>query len=1035
MAERIKVKRHLRPAVTKSRDQKKKRRSSAKTATRPIARSRKSSAFTVSSLMDASSFSKTRFPVVGIGASAGGLEALEIFFAQTPSDTGMAFVVITHQHPDQPSLLAELLIRVARMKIFTIRSGMNVSPDQIYLAPPGFYVTLNRGRLRLTPTQQKVGPHLPIDYFFRSLAQERKHLAIGVVLSGTGSDGTLGLQAIKGEGGMTIVQEPESAAYDGMPRSAINTGLVDYIGAPAVIPGQLLDYGRVLVGKSPEPSIALSTQTSNIYQKIFSLIRSRTGHDFSQYKVKTISRRIERRMNIHQIDSLENYYGFLQNNPHENDILFKELLIGVTSFFREAEVFHELAEKIVPKLLSNKPEGTPIRVWVVGTSTGEEAYSLAIIFREQMERLKKHFSVQIFATDLDPQAIEIARTGCYPQGIAVQVDAERLRRYFVDNNGTYQIKKDIREMIVFAVHNIISDPPFTKLDLLSCRNLLIYLAPPLQKRLLGLFHYALLPRGLLLLGNSESIGQNSDAFSTVDKKNKIFQRQELSSAALRLADFPARIRTAERAHSRVAASVHKFGENSMRAQVERLLLETNVPATLVVTSRGEIVYIHGRTGAFLEPATGQPDWNILEMARSGLRMPLASLLRQVVTHQDQVATQRLAFKSPDGSLMLELSARQISEPEAFQGLVLVSFTPLTTGLERPAAAPVRKTKGGKLSTKSSQQAAPLQRELAHELQSAKDELHRMIEEQEVANEELKSTNQELQSTNEELQSTNEELETSKEELQSLNEELQTVNSELLGKIEELSQSQDDMNNLLNATQIATLFLDDQLRIKRFTTHVKKIFNLIPSDVGRSISDIASLLQYEDMISDAQEVLSTLVFKEITVKAKNASHYLMRIFPYRTAKNLIDGLVVTFVDISELIQAQKQVDAARRYADSIVQTVREPLLVLDTELRVVSTNLAFQQNFAMSLEEIKGRHIYQLGKGEWNNPQLRTLLEDILPRNTTFEDFLFEYQSATEGRQAIRLNARRLRREADMSHLILLAFEIARTKMNQEEEKS
>ena len=962
------------------------------------------------------------FPIVGIGASAGGLEAFEEFFTQMPSDSGLAFVVVPHQSPSHTSLLPGLLQKCTSMPVLEVTDGLAVKPDTVYLALAGKNLALLNGRLHLMEPPSPDRLPLPIDYFFRSLAEDQKHRAIGMVLSGTGSDGTLGLKAIKGESGMTMAQEPQSAKYAGMPQSAIETGVIDYVCPPAQMPEQILAYIRGPYLTSIPSGLGEEKDVGQFLHKVFVLLRDRTGNDFSLYKTNTIRRRIERRMNVHQIEAPKQYLRYLLANPHELDSLFQEILIGVTSFFRDPAAFEILANQGLPLLLDAKPDGDHVRVWVPGCGTGEEAYSLAILLREYMAHRKIRFHVQVFGTDLDGQAIEFARKALYPAGIANDVTPERLHRFFTKEDGNYRVKKDIRDLVIFAQHNLLADPPFTKLDLLSCRNLLIYLEGRTQRRLFPLFHYALKDPGVLFLGSSETIGQFEEGlFETVDRKWKLYQRKAGTTDRTSLEGFPVGgIKAVRESLAGVDRSL-PGPTPSIPDLVETMLLEQYAPASVIVNERGEVVYIHGRTGTYLEPAPGQPNLILLNMAREGLRHDLATALHQVTTQDKEVVRQGVHVKTNGTFVSVDLAVKRIDEPEPLRGLYQVTFASKPEG-------PASSIKGKKKpSVKRDVAPSP---GVLHELRYTKQRLQRTIEALQTSNEELKSTNEELQSTNEELQSTNEEMETSKEELQSLNEELVTVNAELQGKIDELSSTNDDLDNLLNSTDIATVFLDNDLNIKRFTPAVKKIINLITTDVGRPLADIASKLSRDRLIEGAQHVLRTLVFQEVEVQASDGEWYLIRILPYRTARNTIDGLVITFLNITETKKAAIAAREDKQFAESIIQTVRQPLLVLDGQLRVVKANRAFYQTFHLSPSEVDLQHLYQVGEGEWDIPALRRLLEEILPQNKTFQDFLVDHTFSRVGRRMLVLNGRRLEQESGDPRLILLAMEdVTQEKLN------
>jgi two-component system CheB/CheR fusion protein len=952
-------------------------------------------------------------PIVGIGSSAGGLEALEAFLDAMPVDGGMAFVIVTHQLPDHTSLLPDLLGRHTAMPISEVTAGMPIQPNQIYLSTPGSYLSIANATLQPMPRESRNGPPLPIDYFLRALAADQQERAIGIILSGTGTDGTLGLQAIKGYGGLTIVQAEDEARFAGMPLSAFATGAVDHMLPTAAMPQILLAFAQA-------PYLTRSTEkdtrpdlTEDLLRQICILLRNRTKHDFSGYKPTTIRRRLTRRIAVHQLDTPQQYLQLLREHPHELDLLFRELLIAVTAFFRDPEAFDLLATHALPQL-QQRSEYDPVRVWVAGCSTGEEAYSLAMVLRECSEHLGFYCPVQIFATDLDGQNIEKARTGIYPDGIAGDVSAERLERFFTHEDGHYRIKQEIREMVVFAEQNVIADPPFTKLDLLSCRNLLIYLEADLQRRLIPMFHYALNPKGLLFLGSSETIGGFTDLFTPLDRRWKIFQRLDTPTRTQPLAGFVARP-DRERLGTSAPSTSAKPREERLESLVNTLLIQSFAPPGVLVNDQGDIVFIHGQTGLFLQPAPGTPSHNVFSMAREGLRLELVTALRQATATDTKSVQRRVEVQTNGGIITVDVTVQAIRDPEPLQGLFLITFHPLP--VETPASPPSRRRARGP----HQEQIAALEREL----QETKETLQSSLEESETINEELKSTNEELQSTNEELQSSNEELETAKEEMQSLNEELQMVNSELHQKVEALSQTNDDMKNLLNSTDIATLFLDHQLQIRRFTPQASKVIKLIDSDVGRPIGDLVLNVDYTSLVADAQDVLRTLVPKEVDMSTPEGQWYLMRMMPYRTMDNVIDGLVITFIDITDLTQ-QKQAELAsqeaRVYAESIIETVREALVILDADLRVVSANRAFYRAFQQTADGAVGEPFLHLNHGAWEQAEFQRLLREVLDSDTTFEDFQFDLIFPELGAKSLLLNARRIERAPSLSPLILLAIE-------------
>ncbi|MDT8425393.1 MAG: CheR family methyltransferase [Methyloprofundus sp.] len=956
----------------------------------------------------------TKFPVVGIGSSAGGLEALETFFAHLPPKNGMAFIIVTHQQPGHLSLLPELLAGFTEMTVVAAENGVLLQQNQVYVCPPGKNLGILNRRLHLMDIGKDAHLHLPIDYFFRSLAADLQEMAIGIILSGTGTDGTLGLKAIKGESGMTMVQEPKSAKFDGMPCSAITMGDVDFILAPEDMGNQLLHYTQSPFLLAMNPIVNEQAISLEPIQKVFMLLRNRTGHDLSNYKQSTIRRRIARRMNIHQLKSLDHYVHFLQENPHEIDCLFKELLINVTNFFRDPEAFQLLSDKILPHFLAKKPDNYELRLWIPACSSGEEAYSLAIILLELMDQFQKPFTFQIFATDLDNEVINRAREGLYPSGVAADISAERLQRFFKVQESNYRIQKEVRDKVVFALQNVIKDPPFTHIDLISCRNLLIYLNADLQKQLMPQFHYALNPDGLLFLGSSESIGSGEDLFTVQDKKWKLYQRKNI---AIKL-PLNSLNHSTVKAQNSGAVLPNPFAivqqQGTIARQIEKLLLERYAPVCIIINEHGKIVYIHGRTGKYLEPPSGgEPNWNVIEMAREGLRMPLVASLRKIAKQDNtEIISEKVRVKTNGDFEFIDLKLIKIVQPEALMGLFLLSLHP-SLSLEKD---PETKTKQY-IQVNSSDEKEQLEQELLF----TKESLRASIEELETTNEELCSTNEELQSTNEELQSSNEELETSKEEMQSLNEELITVNEELHNKIEEYARSRDDLQNLLNSTDIASVFLDNNLRIKRFTKQAQNIISLIDSDIGRPLSDQASHLKYPHLIDDAKNVLETLVFKDKEVQTVNGDWYLLRILPYRTAENMIDGLAISFININKLkLAEQSAFDASVTRA--IVETVRHPLLVLDENIQILLANPAFFNSFELNNEQIENQNLFNISAGAWDTAEIKQHLKTTLHDKTAFEELHFDHEFPGIGLKHLILNGRILKQSAEQAVHILLAIE-------------
>lgn len=824
-----------------------------------------------------------KLPIVGIGASAGGLEAITQFLTAVPMNSGMAFVVVQHMDPTQVGLLPELLQRCTKMPVHTVIDQTPVNANSVYVIPPDRDMSILNGVLHLLEPIATRGLRLPIDFFFQALADDQQDRSIGVVLSGMGADGTVGLQAIKKHGGLTLAQEPKSAKFDSMPTSAINVAHADMIAIPAEMPQKILQH----LNRTPVFSFDFGiteTESNGNLEKILLLLRSHTGHDFSKYKRNTIYRRIERRMAIHKLLDLPLYVRYLRENPTEIDLLFKELLIGVTSFFRDPEVWSHLRELSLNELIENRTTGQAIRAWVPGCSTGEEAYSLAIAIRETIEASQstKQPLIQIFATDLDSDAIDRARQGFFPEISLSGISEERLLKYFTEEPSGYRIKKEIREMVVFATQNVAMDPPFTKLDILTCRNLMIYLGAELQTRLLPLFHYSLNPGGTLLLGSAESIGTFTDLFQTLNSKSRIFRKLEAPSRN-RVMDFTSANPPAIVSNSLPSDQIKP--SDNFQSQAEQWLLKNYAPAAAIVTDQGDILYISGRTGRFLEPAAGKANWNVFVMARESLRYELASAFQKARGQKGPIAVRCLYQSSDTESSLVELSVQVIDGPGSLAGLVVVVFNELTNAVAVTNDSSSTAPSSDKLS------------DLESQLQQAKVDVQRAREDMQTSREELTSMNEELQSTNEELQSTNEELTTSKEEMQSLNEELQTVNAELQAKLDELSATSNDMKNLLNSTQIATVFLDNSLKVRRFTEHVTQIIKLIPTDVGRPVTDLAISLLYPELAADAVEVLRTLIPIDKSLVSTDGRWFATRLMPYRTLDNRISGVVITFTDMT------------------------------------------------------------------------------------------------------------------------------------------
>ena len=888
----------------------------------------------------------TPFPVVGIGSSAGGLEALQLFLKHIPNASGIAFVIIQHLDPTHKGIMVELLQRVTAMPVCQVSDNLEIKPDHVYLIPPNQDMSILHGKLFLLDMIQPRGLRLPIDFFFRSMADDLKQHSIGVILSGMGSDGTLGLRAIKEKGGGVFVQEPSSAKFDGMPRSAIDEGLADVVAPAEMLPAKIIAYLKYV------PIIVTSTfsiheHALSALKKIIILLRTQTGHDFSLYKKNTIYRRIERRMSIHEIEKISTYVSYLQANPHEIELLFKELLIGVTSFFRDPDAWESLKKEGIPSILASHQSGGIVRAWVTGCSTGEEAYSLAIVFREVLASMKHSGNVklQIFATDLDKHAIEKARTGIYPSNITTDVSPNRINQYFAKDEEGYRITREIRETIVFAPHNVIMDPPFSKVDILVCRNLLIYMEQDLQKKMIPLFHYSLNPGGILFLGSAETVGSYGQLFQTLDSKARLFRHIKLSDGPEHV-DFPASFTHSSLQISDIPVTQTKpmTSELNLKTINDTLLLQYYTPAALLINENGDILYISGRTGNYLEPAAGKANLNIFAMAREEICYELNFLIRNVLRQKGEISKKGVTV----GTKVVDLTVRLIEKTDSVKNMVMIVFKDVAKEItEVSGQHPVSDVTDSRLAS------------LTEKLKDAKEEIITIREEMQDSEEELKSLNEELQSANEEMPSTNEELTTSKEEMQSLNEELQTVNHELQSKVTDLSQANNDMKNLLNSTEIATLFLDDELNIRRFTNRTTTIIKLIASDVGRPITDIVTDLQYPELVNDAREVLQTLVFSEKQVSASNNRWFTIKIMPYRTQENRINGLVITINDISVAKKLEANLRKIEQDFRFLIDTMPVGIILQQADGDIVMANQEAERITGISIKEMLGKNIAEL----------------------------------------------------------------------------
>jgi two-component system CheB/CheR fusion protein len=953
------------------------------------------------------------FPVVGIGASAGGLEAFRQLLEHLPTDTGMAFILVQHLDPTHESILTELLSRSTRMFVSEVKDGMAVEPDHVYVIPSNYNMAIAEGVLRLLPREDLRGQHHPIDYFLRTMAEDQRYRAIGVILSGTAFDGTLGLEAIKAEGGITFAQDPKSAKYNSMPRSAIAAGHVDFILTPEGIAQELARISRHPYITPLAAALAEEEAQSpgrNGFRKILALLRKAKGVDFTDYKANTMHRRITRRMVLNKLESMEDYAWFLRENAAEVEALYQDTLINVTSFFRNPEAFAVLKENIFPQIVAHRASDEPIRIWILGCSTGEEAYSIAISFAEFAGDQAEHIPVQIFATDLNDRGIDKARAGLYSKEIAENVSRERLRRFFTESEGGYLVSKPIRDMVVFAQQNVLADPPFSRMDLISCRNLLIYLEPVLQKQVLPTLHYALKPNGVLWLGTSETVSSAPDLFMPMDKKHRFYSKK---TAAARLSfksasgDAPHQKATIGHTTNYVGMQIRT--EHEAQKEADRMLLSRYSPASVVINAELEVLQFRGSTSAYLEPPSGKATFNLLKMAREGLMLPLRSAIQKAKKDDKTVRKEGVMVEYDGEFRKINLEVSPIKGIARNERCFLVVFDSLSEG-NLSQETKLREAKAGRTRQKTGQasEAAHLQEELA----ATREYMQSLVEQHEAAHEELQSANEEVQSSNEELQSINEELETAKEELESSNEELATLNDELQNRNLELSVLNDDLKNLLGSINIPILMLDADLRIRRFTPQAEKVLSLIATDVGRPISDIKLKIDFPDLEGLIAEVISTVSAKEREVQDRQGRWYSMQIRPYRTQDNRIDGAVVVLIDIDDL----------KNYFEAIVETIREPLIVLDENLRVRKANRAFYETFKVSQKETQNQFIYDLGNRQWDIPRLRTLLEEILPYNSQFQDFEVEHEFESIGQRTMLLNARRLQQESSRAPLILLAIE-------------
>ncbi|HVS11793.1 MAG TPA: chemotaxis protein CheB [Planctomycetota bacterium] len=948
--------------------------------------------------------------VVGVGASAGGLEAFSDLLQALPERPGFALVLVQHLAPAHTSSLPELLSRQTSLPVVQAKDGMRVEVDHVYVIPPNAQLELGE-RLRLRPRPSGRAQFNPIDLFFSSLAKERGARSIGVVFSGTASDGTSGLREIKAAGGVALAQDPDTARYSGMPSAAIASGVVDLVLSPRQMAAELVRLARHSFVSLAVPRVAgdeLGIDGTQL-QRIFHILRAANGVDFTHYKPRTIQRRLQRRMVLHKLTDAARYVRYLEEDEAEVQALYRDLLIHVTHFFRDPETIEALQRHVFPKILAAHVGSAPIRIWVPGCASGEEAHLIAIALLEFLSEKEQAVPVQIFATDVSESSLEVARAGTYPASIEADVSPERLRRFFRRSDGSYTVAKPVRDMCVFARQDLTRDPPFSQLDLIVCRNVLIYLGPALQKRLLTSFHYALKPTGFLMLGRSESVGPASGLFQ-VDKTHKLYTKKLVDLPATAYAVQPWTRSPGLELPRRKAG----YGP-SLALEADRRLLERFAPPAVLVNKDLQILQFRGRTGTFLEPAPGDANLNVLRMAREGVLQGLRSALDAARKSGAPARKEGLAVRAGSDTVDFDLEVMPLEGADEEHSF-LIAFEERTPDR---APAPPRKAAGRR---RRAEDPDARVRRLEQDLDALREFLQSTIQEVETGNEELQSANEEILSSNEELQSTNEELDTAKEELQSTNEELNTVNDELQGRNEELTRLNSDLVNLLGSVHIAIVMLSSDLRIRRFTPAAERLLNLIPSDVGRPIGHIKPNLVCPDLGQLVSEVIDSVVTREMEVSDGEGHWYSLRVRPYKSLDSRIDGAVLALFDVSSAKHHEQALEAARRYAEAIVETIREPLLVVDSDLTVRSANPAFLQRFGLEEENVLRRPAGSLLGGD-RGLNLVELIADVLREGRRLRDFEFEQDLPGIGRRRILINARRIEGEGERPALALLAFDV------------
>ena len=984
--------------------------------------SRKASSATKSGPSLVQQFDKL-FPIVGVGASAGGLEAFSALVSHLPESTSMAFVFVQHLDPSHSSGLVEILSRKTKVPVREVTDGLKVEPNRIYVIPANADMIIRDGTLLLSARTMARGQHRPIDNFLRSLADDRGDQSIGVILSGTASDGTAGAGAIKSVGGITFAQDEATAKYNSMPRNAIDSGCVDFVLSPGAIAAELTRIEKhPYVARIRRPDDALPIGSKSVLQTLFAMLRESKDVDFTHYKQTTLQRRIKRRMVLNHIEKIEDYVRFVKGSPSELDELYRDVLIHVTGFFRDPGAFEALRKTVFPHILG-KPGSQPLRVWVPGCSTGEEAYSLAIALMEYIwsDTKTSGFAIspiQIFATDISEDALDRARGGMYLESALVDVSPARLKRFFVQMDGGHQINKAIRDMCIFARQNVVKDPPFSNLDLISCRNLLIYLGPDLQKRVIPALHYGLKPNGYLMLGGAESLGSFSDHFMLIEKKYRIYQKKQTSA---RLITYFTGVDHSLRRGGDQRASRPSPPVLSVDKEVERVLVSRFVPASIVVNGEMEIVQFRGKTGDYLEPAAGQPTFSLSKMAREGLLVDLRAALEKAKRDNVSVRKERIPVQSNGSSRFVNLEVIPVASHDSRERYFVVVFQ------DAPKEAPAHHDKGGKISRKDHGIARQNER-LQREVQQLREQLKSLIEDHETTSEEFKTANEEVLSANEELQSTNEELETAKEELQSSNEELTTLNEELQTRNTELSMTNNDLVNLLGNVNIPVVMVTNDIRIRRFTPPAQKLLNLLSGDVGRRLGEIRTNIKVDNLEQVARETIESATVHEVEIQDNDGAWHVLRARPYKTWDNRIDGAVISFQDIDTL---KRVVESTRAYADALIQNARESILVLDEGLRVIIANPAFYHGFKVTPQETSNRLVYELGNHQWDIPKLRELLKRITTDNTRIDDFEVAHTFDHIGERTMLLNARRIEPQQGQFLIFLSIEDVSALKQSEE----